>query len=86
MEKTDRIIKRIGLISISLLVVLIIVGVTLFIVNLSPVDSKSEETITFTVESGWSKHKVVEELENKGLIRSAFFAKVLKYPRIFNYF
>ena len=31
-------------------------------------DSKSEEEITFTIESGWSKNKIVEELKKEDLI------------------
>ena len=77
MEKVDKIIKKVGLILIILFVLGIIFGATLFITNLSPVDSESEETITFTIESGWSSSKIIEELENNGLIRNKFFTKVL---------
>ena len=60
-----------------LVIVFLFSGVAIFIFNLSPVDSTSEQYIEFTIESGWGSNKICEELKNEGLIRNDFFAKVL---------
>ena len=64
-------------IPIILFVVLIVSFFGIFMYNLSPVDSKSEEYIKFTIEMGWGSNKIVTELKKEDLIRSEFFAKVL---------
>ena len=77
MNKVDKIIRKSGLIIIFLFIIGLISGISIFMINLMPVDNKSESVVTFTIESGWSKNKIIEELEKKDLIKSAFFSKVL---------
>lgn len=69
--------KKIILIPILLVIIIIISFVILFIHSLSPVNSKNDDIVEFTVESGWGKNKIVTELKNKDLIRSEFFSKVI---------
>lgn len=77
MSNIDKNIRRVGLLLIIILIIGLFVGVTLFITYISPVNSESEEEIAFIIENGWSKNKILEELENKDLIKSSFFAKIL---------
>lgn len=71
----DTIISKITLgITIAIAFCLVIFGIVSFIF-LSPVDINSETVESFVVESGWSKHKVAEELEKAKLIKNAFFFK-----------
>ena len=77
MSNIDKNIRRVGLLLIIILIIGLFVGVTLFITYISPVNSESEEEIAFIIENGWSKNKILEELENKDLIKSSFFAKLL---------
>lgn len=69
--------KKIILIPFILFIIMIISFVIIFIYSLSPVDSKDENIITFNIEQGWGKNKIVTELKNKDLIRSEFFSKVI---------
>lgn len=69
--------KKIILIPIILFIIMIISSIILFIYSLSPVDSKNENIITFTVEQGWGKNKIVTELKKNDLIRSEFFSKII---------
>lgn len=69
--------KRLFLIPILLLLIIIVSFIIILIHQLSPVDSKNEDIINFTVESGWGKSKIVEELKNNNLIRSDFFGKLV---------
>lgn len=71
--------KKIIFLFVSILTIVVILfgSIGIFMYNLSPVDSDSEEFIEFTVESGWGSNKIVEELKKAGLIRNDFFAKVL---------
>lgn len=69
--------KKIILIPFILFIIMIISFLIIFIYSLSPVDSKDENIITFNIEQGWGKNKIVTELKNKDLIRSEFFSKVI---------
>lgn len=69
--------KKIILISIILFIIIIISLSVLFIYSLSPVNSKNEDIITFTVEQGWGKNKIITELKKNDLIRSEFFSKII---------
>ena len=42
-----------------------------------PVNSKSTEEITFVIEPGSGKNKIINDLEKSGLIKNAFLTKVL---------
>ena len=77
MDKVDKLIRKIALWLIILFILGVGIGFTLLTINIAPVDSENETEIVFTIEQGWPKNKVVEELEKKDLIKSAFFAKVL---------
>ncbi len=68
--------KLIIIISLSILIVLV-ASALLFLYSVSPVDSKSSETISFKVEKGWGKNKIIEELKNKDLIRNVFITKLI---------
>ena len=69
--------KKIILIPILLVLILIISFAIIFIHSLSPVNSKNDKIIEFTVENGWGKNKIIEELKEKDLIRNEFFSKVI---------
>lgn len=69
--------KKIILISVLLLIIALISFTIVFIHSLSPVNSKNDELIEFTVESGWGKNKIIAELKKDDLIRSEFFSKVI---------
>ncbi len=71
----DTIISKITLgITISIAACLGIFIIVSFIF-LSPVDTENDTMESFVVESGWSKHKVAEELSKAKLIKNAFFFK-----------
>ena len=69
--------KKLILIPVLLLLIMIVSFVIIAFYNLSPVDSKSDKQITFVVENGWGKNKIVEELNKKNLIRSDLFGKII---------
>ena len=69
--------KKLILIPFILFIIMIISFVIIFIYSLSPVDSKNESVIPFTVEKGWGKNKIITELKKSDLIRSEFFSKVI---------
>lgn len=69
--------KKIILIPFILFIIMIISFVIIFIYSLSPVDSKNENIITFNIEKGWGKNKIITELKKNDLIRSEFFSKVI---------
>ena len=79
LTKTDKIskflIKVVAFIcGIAFLLILIVGGITIF--NISPKDSNSKKKVEFVIESGWGQSKILEELEKKDIIKSAFFAKI----------
>ena len=69
--------KKMILIPFILFLIMIISFVIIFIYSLSPVDRKNENIITFNIEKGWGKNKIVTELKKNDLIRSEFFSKVI---------
>ncbi len=69
--------KKLILIPLLLLLITILSFIGILLFSLSPVDKTNEEVIEFTVESGWGKIKIVEELKEEDLIRSNFFGKLI---------
>ncbi len=69
--------KKTFIIILLLILILITSFAIIFFHSLSPVDKKNEKEITFTVENGWGKNKIIKELKNKDLIRSEFFSKII---------
>jgi len=69
--------KKIILGSILSFVILLIIFIGIFIYRLSPVNSKDDKVIEFTVKPGWGKTTIISELKKKDLIRSEFFGKVI---------
>ncbi len=69
--------KKTFIIILLLILILITSFAIIFFHSLSPVDKKNENEITFTVENGWGKNKIIKELKNKDLIRSEFFSKII---------
>ena len=69
--------KKTFIVILLLILILITSFTIIFFHSLSPVDSKDENEITFTVENGWGKNKIIKELKNKDLIRSEFFSKII---------
>lgn len=69
--------KKIMTISILTLVIIIIVLALVTLFNLSPINSKDDKVISFTVQNGWGKNRIVSELKKKDLIRNEFFSKVI---------
>lgn len=69
--------KKTFIIILLLVLILITSFAIIFFNSLSPVDKKNENEITFTVENGWGKNKIIKELKNKDLIRSEFFSKII---------
>jgi len=68
---------KLVIIPIVLFFILCFCFITIFMYNLSPVDSSSEKYINFTIESGWSSTKIITELKKEDLIRNEFFTKLL---------
>lgn len=60
---------------VVLVLSLILMGICIYNYQLSPV-SKSDDTISVTIEPGMSKQEIANLLEEKGLIRSALFFNV----------
>lgn len=75
MSKISR--KKVILIPIFLFIIMLISFVIIFIYSLSPVDSDNDKIVSFTVQTGWGKNKIVTELKKNNLIRSEFFSKVI---------
>ena len=69
--------KKTFIVILLLILILITSFAIIFFHSLSPVDKKNENEITFTVENGWGKNKIIKELKNKDLIRSEFFSKII---------
>ncbi len=69
--------KRLIFVPIILIFILLISFIIIFIYSLSPVDAKNETIVTFNVEKGWGKNKIISELKKNNLIRSEFFSKVI---------
>ena len=69
--------KKIMIISILTLVIIIVVLALVTLFNLSPVNSKDDKVVSFTVQNGWGKNRIVSELKKKDLIRNEFFSKVI---------
>ena len=61
--------KKVLLISMSIIIILIIGGLSFYFWALSPV-SKNEETQIFTIEAGMSKTNIAKKLKQQGLIRN----------------
>ena len=72
-KRLKKIVLIIGLIFIG--IVLIFCGVAF--ITMMPVNSKSTEEITFVIEPGSGKNKIINDLEKSGLIKNAFLTKVL---------
>ena len=77
MKSVDKVIRVIGLSLVGFIVIGIVSLIIIFMTNLSPVDINNEDTISFTVESGWSKNKIIDELKSKDLIKSKVITKLL---------
>jgi len=74
MKKKTIIIIIVGILSFLILAT---VGAILYYnINLSPVGTKTEENIVFTIESGTATSKIISELKNKDLIKNEFIMKV----------
>ena len=69
--------KKVFLTILFLILILITSFILIFVHSLSPVNKKDEKIILFTVEKGWGKNKIINELKNKDLIRSEFFSKII---------
>ena len=69
--------KKFFVISILILLLIIISFVFAFIYNLSPVDSKSDKIVLFTIEKGSTKNSIINNLKKKNLIRSELFSKIV---------
>ena len=83
MTKVDKIIRKVGLIGLLLLIIGSFVFGILFTISMFPIDENNEQSISFVIESGWSKNKIVQELDKNELIRSSFFTKI--YLKMNNY-
>ncbi len=59
-----------------LLVIVAVVFVGITLVNIMPVDSKDDTKITFVVDKGMGKSKVIDLLKENDLIKNALFAKL----------
>lgn len=78
-DKTDLFIEKLQksffkIFVAFIIIVTLIVGVVF--ANVTPVDSESEETIPFVIDKGMGKSKIIDELKEKDLIKSTFFAKI----------
>ena len=56
------------IISILTLVIIVIVLALVTLFNLSPVNSKDDKVVYFTIQNGWGKNKIISELKKKNLI------------------
>ncbi len=59
---------------IAILLLIVVAGVVVYYLNMSPVDATADNTV-FVVPEGASYYTVAGKLEEEGLIRSAFFFK-----------
>lgn len=76
-DKVSKKIKKVALIIlISFVIVLLIVGGISFYFML-PVSPQNNESVSFVVETGSGKNKIVSNLEKQGLIKSSLFAKIM---------
>ncbi len=76
---TDKIthkISKIVLIIVIIVFIIILCLVGAFYLSLMPVDSKTDETVVFVLENGWSASKVADELESHKLIKNSFTFKL----------
>ena len=69
--------KKYIYITIILMILVFISFIFMFIYNLSPVNTKNDKVITFTIDNGSSKHSILKKLKNSDLIRSEFCSKVI---------
>ena len=66
------------LLVVFIVFIVLLLGITLFVsYELSPVDSKKEDTISFVIESGTSKSEIIKLLKKNGFIRNEFFGKLV---------
>lgn len=75
-EKISKVLKKVLLVFFGIIILAMAIFGGVFFTSTLPVDSESKEVISFTVEPGWGKNKVAEELESKKLIKNAFFLKL----------
>lgn len=70
--------KKKIIIIISLSILIAITSFFIFLLyNLSPVNKNSDDLVTFKIESGWGKNKIIEELKKDNLIRNDVLAKII---------
>ena len=69
--------KKLLITSFLLICLLFIVFVSIFIYDLSPVNSKDDKLISFKIENGSSKNIIISNLKKKNLIRNEFVSKVI---------
>lgn len=75
-DKVTKKISRIVLIVIITIFLLILALIGYFFYALTPVNSSSDEAVTFVLESGWGSNKVADELEKQNLIKNALIFKI----------
>lgn len=67
--------KRVLVVLFLLFLILVCAGVGVFFYELSPVDKNSEE-VTYEVKSGMTVNEIFDDMESKGIIRSALFMRL----------
>jgi UPF0755 protein len=68
-------INKVLLIILSVIIVFLITFVIASKIYLAPVDKNNNSYVEFTVENGWGKNKIADELQKSGLIKNALFFK-----------
>lgn len=77
-NKSPKILAILNKIFLGLFIIIVLALISFFVLSqiyLAPVNPKSETNIKFTVENGWGKNKIANELKKKDLIKSSLFFK-----------
>ncbi len=69
--------KKLLIISLLIFLIICISGTIIFLYELSPIDKKSDKIISFKIETGWGKNKIVDKLVEANLVRSSLFTKLI---------
>lgn len=67
--------KRVLVVLILLFLIVVCAGIGVFLYELSPVDKKGEPVV-YEVKNGMTVNEIFEDMEDKGIIKSALFMKL----------
>lgn len=76
-DKVNRKIKKVVLIILIVFIGLLAAFGGYLLINSLPVNSKDNKEISFVVETGSGKYKIINDLKKEGLIKNVFVGKIL---------